>query len=229
MLKICAYCKNKFEKLERHHIIPRCYGGQNCQSNIVKICHSCHVNWHRQNPPIKSKINSMKPKKPAATYVEYNFAIIGKKSMFVRNDGSKIILSLCNFGEQKGVESFTQKHLPIHADAAQQIKEYLGGKRKKFHLGIKTKHLHGTKFQRAIWQQMLAIPYGETRSYKWIAEKLGHPTASRAVANACGKNPLPIIIPCHRVIRSNGELGGFSMSGGVEIKKKLLALEGVVL
>jgi O-6-methylguanine DNA methyltransferase len=80
-------------------------------------------------------------------------------------------------------------------------------------------------FQRDVWQAARLIPYGETRSYKWIAEQIGKPGAVRAAGHALGKNPLPIIIPCHRVIGSNGELTGFS--GGLLVKKRLLELEGI--
>ncbi len=82
-----------------------------------------------------------------------------------------------------------------------------------------------TQFQREVWQAGRLIPYGETRSYSWLAEKVGKPGAARAVGQALGKNRLPIIIPCHRVISSNGSLGGFS--GGLDMKKRLLHLEAV--
>ena len=82
-----------------------------------------------------------------------------------------------------------------------------------------------TPFQREVWQITRLIPYGETRSYGWLAKKIGKPGASRAIGQALGKNPLPIIIPCHRVICSNGKLGGYS--GGLEIKRSLLHLEAV--
>ena len=82
----------------------------------------------------------------------------------------------------------------------------------------------GTPFQRAVWRAISSIPPGETRSYAWVARKAGRPRAIRAAANACGANPLPIIIPCHRVVSSDGSLGGFS--SGLAIKRKLLALEG---
>jgi methylated-DNA-[protein]-cysteine S-methyltransferase len=82
-----------------------------------------------------------------------------------------------------------------------------------------------TQFQREVWQAARLIPYGETRSYGWLAEKVGKSGAARAVGQALGKNRLPIIIPCHRVIGSNGSLGGFS--GGLEIKKRLLHLETI--
>ena len=83
----------------------------------------------------------------------------------------------------------------------------------------------GTFFQKKVWQELLKIPKGQTRSYKEIAIAIGNPKAARAVANACGKNPYPIKIPCHRVIRSDGGLGGYSGPGGVKTKKKLLASE----
>ena len=70
--------------------------------------------------------------------------------------------------------------------------------------------LEGTKFQRTVWKEISKIPFGETRTYKDLAIAIGKPNSSRAVANACGKNPYPVIIPCHRVIRSDGKLGGYS-------------------
>ncbi|MCP4607507.1 MAG: methylated-DNA--[protein]-cysteine S-methyltransferase, partial [Planctomycetes bacterium] len=80
-----------------------------------------------------------------------------------------------------------------------------------------------TDFQRDVWEANCSIPYGETRTYGWIAEKLGRPGSVRAVGQALARNPLPIIIPCHRVVGSSGSLGGYS--GGLELKKRLLELE----
>jgi len=82
-----------------------------------------------------------------------------------------------------------------------------------------------SKFQQLVWNEIEKIPYGETRSYKDIAVSIGKPRAARAVANACAKNPIPIKRPCHRVICSNGQLGGYSGPGGIETKKKLLEQE----
>ena len=82
-----------------------------------------------------------------------------------------------------------------------------------------------TDFQRLVWTEIEKIPYGETRSYQDIAIRIGMPKSYRAVANACGKNSLPIIRPCHRVICSNGEIGGYSINGGVTLKKALLKCE----
>ena len=87
--------------------------------------------------------------------------------------------------------------------------------------------LEGTNFQRTVWKEISKIPFGETRTYKDLAIAIGKPNSSRAVANACGKNPYPVIIPCHRVIKSDGKLGGYSGAGGVKKKKELLKLENV--
>lgn len=85
----------------------------------------------------------------------------------------------------------------------------------------------GTPFQRKVWLQIARIPRGQTRSYAWLARAIGKPKAYRAVAKACGANPLPIVIPCHRVIASDGSIGGFS--GGIETKRKLLESEGTTI
>ena len=89
--------------------------------------------------------------------------------------------------------------------------------------------LGGTNFQKMVWKEISKIPYGETRSYKQIAINIGRPNSSRAVANACGKNPYPEIIPCHRVVRSDGSVGGYSLKGGINQKKWLLKEEGIDL
>ena len=85
--------------------------------------------------------------------------------------------------------------------------------------------IEGSKFQKAVWEQLRKIPSGETRTYKEIAILIGRPNSARAVANACGKNPLPIIVPCHRAIRSDGNIGGYSRPGGVKKKINLLKME----
>jgi methylated-DNA-[protein]-cysteine S-methyltransferase len=90
------------------------------------------------------------------------------------------------------------------------------------------KKLNGTKFQISVWQEIKKIPKGQTKTYKDIALALKKPKSSRAVANACGKNPLLIEIPCHRVIRSDGKLGGYSGKGGINQKRKLLKEEGAL-
>ena len=88
--------------------------------------------------------------------------------------------------------------------------------------------LNGTKFQISVWKEIKKIPKGQTKTYKDIAVALKKPKSSRAVANACGKNPLLIEIPCHRVIRSDGKLGGYSGKGGMKQKRKLLKEEGAL-
>ena len=85
--------------------------------------------------------------------------------------------------------------------------------------------LKGTKFQKRVWKELLKIPLGETRSYKEIAISIGNPKSYRAVANACGKNPYPVTIPCHRAIKSDGSIGGYSAKGGIKRKRMLLANE----
>ena len=85
--------------------------------------------------------------------------------------------------------------------------------------------LKGTKFQIKVWNEIAKIPKGETKSYKEVAIAIRRPKSYRAVANACGKNPYPIEIPCHRVIKSNGELGGYSAKGGSKAKRILLSKE----
>lgn len=85
--------------------------------------------------------------------------------------------------------------------------------------------LEGTEFQIKVWKEISKIPYGETRTYKDLAVAIGRPNSSRAVANACGKNPYPGPIPCHRVIRSDGSLGGYSGIGGIKTKRNLLQKE----
>lgn len=105
-------------------------------------------------------------------------------------------------------------------EARRQLKEYFAGKRQVFDLKLAP---NGTPFQRQVLDALQQIPYGETASYADIARKLGRPGAARAVGAANGRNPLPIVIPCHRVIGSKGALTGFG--GGIETKKALLALE----
>jgi methylated-DNA-[protein]-cysteine S-methyltransferase len=109
---------------------------------------------------------------------------------------------------------------PLIKKAAAQIEEYLAGKRKKFILPLV---MHGTEFQRAVWRALQDIPYGETRSYKEIAAAIGRPKAVRAVGMANHRNPISIIVPCHRVIGHDGSLVGYG--GGLPLKRRLLELE----
>ena len=102
-----------------------------------------------------------------------------------------------------------------------QLKEYFNGERKQFDLPLE---IEGTNFQKRVWNELLKIPYGRTISYKELAVRLGDEKVIRAAASANGSNPLPVVIPCHRVIGSDGSLIGYG--GGLEIKEKLLVLEG---
>ncbi|HAM53142.1 MAG TPA: cysteine methyltransferase [Nitrospiraceae bacterium] len=102
-----------------------------------------------------------------------------------------------------------------------QLGSYFRGTLQEFDQEID--FLEGTDFEREVWLCLKSIPYGETRSYKWLAERIGRPKAVRAVGQALSKNPLPIIVPCHRIIESDGSLGGYSE--GVDIKRRLLDLE----
>ena len=105
--------------------------------------------------------------------------------------------------------------------ATDQLRLYLKGQLKTFDVPLDV--FTGTPFQRQVWNKLASIPYGETRSYAWLARAVKRPNASRAVGNANGKNPIPLLLPCHRVIQSNGGLGGYT--GGLHIKKSLLKLE----
>ena len=106
------------------------------------------------------------------------------------------------------------------AEAVRQLREYFVGKREQFDLPLAPE---GTEFQRGVWRRLQDIPYGETISYGELAKRVGNPKASRAVGAANGQNPIPIVIPCHRVIGANGKLTGFG--GGLPIKEALLELE----
>ena len=109
-------------------------------------------------------------------------------------------------------------------EAHQQLSEYLKGERKSFDLPLRMK---GTDFQQRVWNALLDIPYGETRSYKQIAEAIGNPKAMRAVGMANNRNPLLIVVPCHRVIGADGKLVGYG--AGIEKKEFLLRLEKSLL
>ena len=109
---------------------------------------------------------------------------------------------------------------PVLVETERQLGEYFAGKRKTFSIAL---DMRGTRFQKNVWEALLAIPFGETRSYGQLAKQLGNPRATRAVGAANGRNPVSIIVPCHRVIGSSGKLTGFA--GGLETKAHLLSLE----
>ncbi|MCT8089873.1 methylated-DNA--[protein]-cysteine S-methyltransferase [Acinetobacter sp. C_4_1] len=120
-------------------------------------------------------------------------------------------------------ELIEQTHHPILLETQKQLSEYFAGKRQQFDLPL---DFEGTEFQQKVWQALLTIPFGETRSYRDIAEQVGNVKAVRAVGAANGKNPISIIAPCHRVVGANGKLVGFA--GGLDNKDILLKLEKIV-
>lgn len=109
---------------------------------------------------------------------------------------------------------------PLLAEGRRQLMEYLAGARSAFDLPLR---LQGTDFQRQVWEALRSIPYGETRSYGQLAAALGRPGACRAVGMANHNNPIPILVPCHRVVGANGSLTGYA--GGLDLKQRLLELE----
>lgn len=126
------------------------------------------------------------------------------------------------FGEKKHPECVEDaKKLAVYR---KQLDEYFAGKREQFTIPL---DIRGTEFQKRCWNELLKIPYGETRSYRQIAEAIGNRNAVRAVGLANGQNPIAIIVPCHRVIASDGTLCGYG--GGLHVKEELLRLEGARL
>ena len=117
-------------------------------------------------------------------------------------------------------EDEIEKETELIKKAYTQLEEYLSGKRTEFDIEIE---MIGTEFQKKVWKELLNIPYGETRSYKDIAIAIGNEKACRAVGNANNKNPIAIIVPCHRVVGSDGSMTGYA--GGLNIKEKLLKIE----
>lgn len=138
------------------------------------------------------------------------------------------VIGICDNGKEitevffgkKEKDGFTRNETPLIRKAYEQIELYLEGKLKDFDIPLA---VEGTEFQLKVWKALIDIPYGETRSYKDIAEVVASPKAYRAVGMTNNKNPISIIIPCHRVIGSNGKLVGYG--GGIDIKEKLLHLE----
>lgn len=122
--------------------------------------------------------------------------------------------------EDKYSDDYNLLETELIKNAGEQLLDYLGGSRTTFDLPLNP---NGTEFQKKVWNALCDIPYGETRSYKQVAEAIGNNKASRAVGMANNKNPIMIIIPCHRVVGSNGSLVGYA--GGLDVKEKLLFLE----
>lgn len=146
---------------------------------------------------------------------------IGPLTVAADENGVRHILFAENRHDAKGREHW-QRDADAVAEPRRQLLEYLHGKRRQFDLILAPA---GTDFQLDVWQMLARIPFGSTWSYRELAERIGKPTATRAVGAANGRNPLPIVLPCHRVIGNNGALTGFG--GGLPTKAALLRLEGI--
>lgn len=138
----------------------------------------------------------------------------------VADDGVLCGLYMVGQRHRPPEETFGQRDDTLFDEATEQLRAYFAGELKEFMLELR---LAGTTFQRSVWEQLRKIPYGEIRSYGELAEALGNPGASRAVGLANGKNPIGIIVPCHRVVGANGSLTGYG--GGLDRKKRLLDFE----
>ncbi|WP_327318994.1 methylated-DNA--[protein]-cysteine S-methyltransferase [Streptomyces sp. NBC_01235] len=138
----------------------------------------------------------------------------------VADDGVLCGLYMTGQRHRPPEENFGPRDDTLFGETEEQLKGYFAGELKEFTLELR---LHGTPFQRTVWAELRKIPYGETRTYGELAEALGNPTASRAVGLANGKNPVGIIVPCHRVIGAGGSLTGYG--GGLERKQRLLNFE----
>ena len=147
---------------------------------------------------------------------QFTYETILGSVTFVEENGT--LLAVTPHRSYEGVCQET----PLIKEACRQLSEYLKGERKTFDLPLNPK---GTDFQKCVWRALCDIPYGETRTYKQIAEAIGNPKAVRAVGMANNRNPITIIVPCHRVIGANGKLVGYG--GGLEMKEFLLRLEKV--
>jgi methylated-DNA-[protein]-cysteine S-methyltransferase len=147
---------------------------------------------------------------------------IGLLALVAAESALRAILFESQFRDA-GLAELRQAPDPVLESAATQLAEYFEGRRSQFELSLAPR---GTAFQRQVWDALAEIPFGQTRSYADIANRLGRPTATRAVGAANGRNPLPIVVPCHRVIGADGSLTGFA--GGLDAKRFLLQLEAAV-
>ena len=156
-------------------------------------------------------------------YKKYVNLPVGKIEIIEENE--KIVeLNIYNEERNQKKNNIIEKDTKLLLEVEKQLREYFEGKRIKFEISLNPK---GTEFMKKVWKELLKIPYGETRTYKEIAEKIGNSKASRAVGMANNKNPIPIIIPCHRVIGSNNKLVGYAL--GLDMKQYLLDLERKVV
>ena len=159
-------------------------------------------------------------RRAATAYCYWDLVSSPLRSLSVAVDGDGRLVEIRFDGRRPGGRRDAQRC----KDASAQLAEYFAGERREFDLELAP---YGTEFQLRVWRALCEIPYGALRNYGDVARAIAQPGAARAVGGAVGSNPLPIVIPCHRVIASDGTIGGYS--GGLAIKHRLLALEGVEL
>jgi methylated-DNA-[protein]-cysteine S-methyltransferase len=160
----------------------------------------------------------------ALVTLSYKFVVspIGKLKLVASDEGLVAILWDNDNPRRVRLSELVQRiDHPILIGAEKELNEYFAGKRDGFTVPL---DMRGTHFQKQVWEALLGIPFGETRTYGQLANQLGNPKATRAVGAANGRNPLAILVPCHRVIGASGKLTGFA--GGLEAKAHLLRLEG---
>jgi len=167
-------------------------------------------------------------------YLAIKFAIVGTKFGWVGLGGSEaglVLLTLPKSSRKATLSELNEfaadavEDTSAFGDLSYRLQRYFYGEKVCFPDSL---DLSGaTDFRKAVWNATRSIPYGETRTYAWVAQQIGNPRASRAVGGALARNTFPIIVPCHRVIASNGNLGGFS--GGLALKRRLLKLEAALL
>jgi methylated-DNA-[protein]-cysteine S-methyltransferase len=168
----------------------------------------------------KSKQFLLRIRENMTNFYIYTSSLIG--DILIKDNGSAITEILFYKKDNYLLkDEEVEKETPLIKEAFWQLSEYFEGNRRTFDLPL---YLEGTEFQKKVWNALYTIPFGETRSYKEIASSVGNYKASRAIGNANNKNPIPIVIPCHRVIGANGKMVGYA--GGLDIKMKLLELEG---
>jgi methylated-DNA-[protein]-cysteine S-methyltransferase len=164
-------------------------------------------------------------------YIDLMDSPCGPLLLVVDEDGAVVRIEFGNGREsQKTVLRMRAAGIDVIEDAGRtaevrrQLEQYFAGERQEFALELAPE---GTPFELSVWEELKKIPFGETRSYGEVAQAIGRPGSARAVGRANGANPIPIVVPCHRVIGANGSLTGFG--GGLPAKERLLALEGRVL
>lgn len=148
-------------------------------------------------------------------YYDYSYSIVSLRIMASERGIVGISTVSSEFEE-----AMKHQETPLIQNCAVQLQEYFSGKRTHFQVPL---DLHGTPFQKKVWKELIQIPYGQTRTYQEIAEKVGNKNACRAIGMANHRNPVPLLVPCHRVIGKNGTLVGYAL--GLSIKEALLQLE----